>query len=105
MVQLFIPSKSLRVDQAHYVTDFCPSLGAEFEKSHLFPQCYVCFSLFRKVKKKHFFFTFFRGSLLLMRNNDPYQNATKTLVLKWYAWHNIFFFYFFLETTTTYDKQ
>ena len=25
---------------------------------------------------------------MLMRNNDPYQKDTLTLVLKWYAWHN-----------------
>ena len=25
-----------------------------------------------------------------MRNNDPYQNDTLTLVLKWYGWHYTF---------------
>ena len=50
--------------------------GCEIEKKsimHHYPGDLLPIS--RGGKKQHFFYTFFRD-LLLMRNNDPYQNDT-----------------------------
>ena len=63
-----------------YTGDFLPisrgpiSVPFPIENIHIFSQCLVCFSPIKKSKKKKK--KIFKRPLLLMRNNDPYQNET-----------------------------